>query len=144
MAKLYASAYPKESLSWILHSECTAHVCFDRMLLITYEPVADMNIETGTTATAEDSVEEKLFRVCNLGPTALVKDRRVFYTFYHSDNCNYSCRLSTQTIWKWLMAENALFIRIIWRPQLLSSMALYMSFDARKCQWSLVKSFSHP
>ena len=53
MAKINSSAYPKRASSWISDSGCTAHICFDRSMFKTYEPVTNMNVEMGTKATAD-------------------------------------------------------------------------------------------
>lgn len=53
MAKINSSAYPKGASSWIVDSGCTGHICFDKSMFDTYEPVTNMNVEMGTKATAE-------------------------------------------------------------------------------------------
>ncbi len=53
MAKINSSAYPKGASSWIADSGCTAHICFDKSIFDSYEPVTDMNVEMGTKATAD-------------------------------------------------------------------------------------------
>ena len=53
MAKINSSAYPKGASSWISDSGCTAHICFDKSMFKTYEPVTNMNVEMGTKATAD-------------------------------------------------------------------------------------------
>ncbi len=55
MAKINSSAYPKRASSWIVDSGCTAHICFDKSMFETYEPVTDMSVEMGTKATANVS-----------------------------------------------------------------------------------------
>ncbi len=53
MAKINSSAFPKRASSWITDSGCTAHICFDRSMFATYEPITDMSVEMGTKATAD-------------------------------------------------------------------------------------------
>lgn len=52
MAKINTSAYPKGASSWIVDSGCTAHICFDKSMFDTYEPIMNTKVEMGTKATA--------------------------------------------------------------------------------------------
>lgn len=51
-SNILAFVYPKQTSSWIVASECTAHICFDKSLFELYEPMKSMKVGMDIKAVA--------------------------------------------------------------------------------------------